>query len=94
MENVVYNHLVFKGYKVLVGTIGTKEIDFVAEKDGEKMYLQVALSLNDEATLEREFGNLQKIKDNYPKKVITLEGFSGNTIEGIESVSLREFLVE
>ena len=94
MENVVYNHLVFKGYKVLVGTIGTKEIDFVAEKDGEKMYLQVALSLNDEATLEREFGNLQKIKDNYPKKVISLEGFSGNTIEGIESVSLREFLVE
>lgn len=93
MENVVYNHLVFKGYKVLVGTIGTKEIDFVAEKDGEKMYLQVALSLNDEATLEREFGNLQKIKDNYPKKVISLEGFSGNTIEGIESVSLREFLV-
>jgi predicted AAA+ superfamily ATPase len=93
MENVVYNHLVFKGYKVLVGTIGTKEIDFVAEKDGEKMYLQVALSLNDEATLEREFGNLKQIKDNYPKKVITLEGFSGNTLEGIQNESLRVFLM-
>lgn len=65
MENVVYNHLVFKGYKVLVGTLGTKEIDFVAEKDGEKLYLQVALSLNDEATLAREFGNLKQIKANY-----------------------------
>ena len=93
MENVVYNHLVFKGYKVLVGTIGTKEIDFVAEKDGEKIYLQVALSLNDDATLEREFGNLKQIKDNYPKKVITLEGFSGNTLEGIQNESLRVFLM-
>jgi len=93
MENVVYNHLVFKGYKVLVGTLGTKEIDFVAEKDGEKLYLQVALSLNDEATLAREFGNLKQIKDNYPKKVITLESFSGNTVEGIQNESLREFLM-
>jgi uncharacterized protein len=93
MENVVYNHLVFKGYKVLVGTLGTKEIDFVAEKDGEKIYLQVALSLNDDATLEREFGNLKQIKDNYPKKVITLEGFSGNTLEGIQNESLRVFLM-
>jgi len=93
MENVVYNHLVFKGYKVLVGTLGKKEIDFVAEKDGEKLYLQVALSLNDEATLAREFGNLKQIKDNYPKKVITLESFSGNTVEGIQNESLREFLM-
>lgn len=93
MENAVYNHLVFKGYKVLVGTLGTKEIDFVAEKDGEKLYLQVALSLNDEATLAREFGNLKQIKDNYPKKVITLESFSGNTVEGIQNESLREFLM-
>ena len=93
MENVVYNHLVFKGYKVLVGTLGTKEIDFVAEKGGEKLYLQVALSLNEEATLAREFGNLKQIKDNYPKKVITLESFSGNTVEGIQNESLREFLM-
>lgn len=93
MENVVYNHLVFKGYKVLVGTLGKKEIDFVAEKDGEKLYLQVALSLNDEATLARKFGNLKQIKDNYPKKVITLESFSGNTVEGIQNESLREFLM-
>lgn len=93
MENVVYNHLVFKGYKVLVGALGTKEIDFVAEKEGEKIYLQVALSINDDKTLAREFGNLKQIKDNYPKKVITLESFSGNTVAGIQHESLREFLM-
>ncbi len=94
MENIVYNHLVFKGYKVHVGALGNKEVDFIAEKEGEKMYLQVALSINDPSTLEREFGNLQQIKDNYPKKIITLEGFNGNTLEGIETVSLREFLMK
>jgi predicted AAA+ superfamily ATPase len=94
MENVVYNHLIFKGYKVQVGILGAKEIDFIAEKQGEKTYIQVALSINDTNTMEREFGNLQQINDNYPKKVITLESFSGNTFEGIELVSLREFLMK
>ena len=72
--------------------MGQKEIDFVAEKDGEKHYYQVALSINDPATLGREFGNLRKIPDHYPKSVITMEGFSGNTFEGIETVDLRTFL--
>ena len=94
MKNVVYNHLIFKGYKVQVGILGAKEIDFIAEKQGEKTYIQVALSINDTNTMEREFGNLQQINDNYPKKVITLESFSGNTFEGIELVSLREFLMK
>jgi predicted AAA+ superfamily ATPase len=49
-----------------------KEIDFIAERHGEKMYLQVALQLKEEKTIEREFGNLLAIKDNYPKKVITI----------------------
>ena len=93
MENCVYNHLVYKGYKVRVGVLGTKEIDFIAEKEGEKMYIQVALTINDASTLERELGNLQQIKDNYPKKVITMESFSGNTVEGIEQQSLRSFLM-
>ena len=93
MENCVYNHLVYKGYKVRVGKLGTKEIDFIAEKAGEKLYIQVALSINDASTLERELGNLQQIKDNYPKKVITMEVFSGNTVEGIQIESLREFLI-
>ena len=93
MENVVYNHLRFKGYKVQVGILGNKEVDFIAEKEGEKLYVQVALSINDPNTLEREFGNLKNIPDNYPKKVITMEAFSGNTVEGIETQNLRSFLL-
>jgi len=93
MENVVYNHLVFKGYKVQVGMLGNKEVDFIAEKEGEKLYVQVALTINDPAALEREFGNLKQIKDNYPKKVVTMESFSGNTVEGIETQNLRNFLL-
>jgi hypothetical protein len=57
MENVVYNHLVFKGYKVRAGVLGSHEVDFIAEKNGEKKYIQVALTINDSATMEREFGN-------------------------------------
>lgn len=94
IENAVYNHLVFSGYKVTVGVWDQFEIDFVAEKEGEKRYYQVALSINEERTIEREFGNLQLIKDNYPKTVITLDSFHGNTHEGIISKSLREFLIE
>jgi len=93
MENAVYNHLVFKGYKVKVGVLGSNEIDFIAEKEGEKIYIQVALTINDPKTLEREFGNLKKINDNYPKTVITMEAFSGNTVEGIEAIDLRSFLL-
>jgi predicted AAA+ superfamily ATPase len=93
MENVVYNHLLFKGYKVQVGVMGNKEVDFIAEKDGEKVYVQVALSINDPNTMEREFGNLKNIPDNYPKKVITMEAFSGNTVEGIETQDLGSFLM-
>lgn len=92
MENAVYNHLVFKGYKVRVGVLGNNEVDFVAEKEGEKKYIQVALTINDPATLEREFGNLKKIGDNYPKMVITMDSFSGNTHEGIQTTDLGRFL--
>lgn len=93
MENVVYNQLVFKGYKVRIGVMGNNEVDFVAEKDGEKIYVQVALTINDPNTLEREFGNLKKIADNYPKMVITMDAFPGNTHEGIQAVDLRSFLL-
>lgn len=93
IENIVYNHLVYKEYKVNVGVIHPFEIDFVCEKNGEKLYIQVALTLNDEKTFEREFGNLQKIKDNYPKMLITLDNFEGNTIEGVQHQSLINFLL-
>src|SRR5690606_12329826 len=80
MENVVYNHLVAHNYAVNVGILGANEIDFIAEKNGEKVYVQVALALLEEQTIAREFGNLLKVKDNYPKMVVTLDHFSGNTV--------------
>ena len=69
------------------------EIDFIAEKNGEKRYFQVALTINDTKTMEREFGNLQNINDNYEKTVITLDSFSGNSYEGIKTTSLENFLL-
>jgi predicted AAA+ superfamily ATPase len=93
MENVVYNHLLFRGYQVQVGNLGALEIDFVAQRAGEKLYVQVALSINERQTMEREFGNLKKIKDNFPKIVITFDAFKGNTDEGIIATDLRSFLL-
>jgi predicted AAA+ superfamily ATPase len=94
MENVVYNHLIANDFKVKVGVLGNKEIDFVASKNGESIYIQVALSIHSETTLEREFGNLLAIKDQYPKYVITMEQFDGATYQGIHNLSLQQFLMQ
>ena len=94
LENIVYNHLLYKGYDIKVGYYGDKEIDFVGEKNGEKLYIQVALKIDSDKTAEREFGNLLKIQDNYPKIVVTEDTFSGNSYEGIRHCSIRQFLME
>ncbi|MET0464107.1 MAG: hypothetical protein ABW007_13175 [Chitinophagaceae bacterium] len=72
--------------------MNTQEIDFVCERGGERAYVQVALRLGEQATIDREFGNLLSIQDNYPKMVVTEEQFDGNTHEGIKHVQIREFL--
>jgi predicted AAA+ superfamily ATPase len=72
IENVIYLNLTQNGYQVYVGKLGHNEIDFVAEKNGQKMYIQAALALADPETEKHEFGNLLLIRDNYPKYVITL----------------------
>ncbi|MDE5585752.1 MAG: ATP-binding protein [Muribaculaceae bacterium] len=93
MENAVYNHLKILGYDVKTGIIaGGREIDFVAEKDGESLYVQVAMTVADKATAEREYGNLATIPDNYEKIVVTYRDSFPNTIDGIKTMSLREFL--
>lgn len=92
LENVVYNHLIYKGYDVKVGIIGTIEIDFIASKMGEMVYFQVTESMDDAATVNREFGNLLKIQDQYPKYVISRKSFQGNTYQGIQNMSLIQFL--
>ena len=94
LENLVYNHLLYKGYDIKVGYYGDKEIDFIGEKNGEKLYIQVALKIDSDKTAEREFGNLLKIQDNYPKIVVTEDTFSGNIYEGIRHCPIRQFLME
>lgn len=94
LENLVYNHLLYKGYSIKVGYYGDKEIDFIGEKNNEKIYIQVALKIDNEETAEREFGNLLKIQDNYPKIVVTEDSFNGNSYEGIQHYPIREFLLK
>ena len=93
LENIVYNQLLYKGYDVKTGWLETEEIDFIATNDNEMHYFQVALQLNSEKTIDREFGNLLKIKDNYPKTVITMDNKTINTYKGIPLVNIREFLL-
>lgn len=93
MENVVLHHLICQEYDVKVGKSNTYEIDFVARKQGELLYIQVAYLLHDEKTIAREFGNLERIPDNYPKMVVSMDDFKGNTHKGIQHVSLKDFLL-
>lgn len=93
IENAVYLHLKNLGYKINVGTLPNGEIDFVAEKAGVPVYIQVAYLIYEEKTIEREFGNLMKIKDNYPKYVISMNPMNRpRDYEGITHLTLRQFL--
>lgn len=93
IENVVYLHLRNLGFEVFVGQFRQMEIDFVAKKKGTVLYFQVTYLLSSEETIKREFGNLQLIKDNYPKYVISLDSFySGGSHDGIILLHLRDFL--
>ena len=94
LENVVCQHLLINGYSVSIGRIADKEIDFVAEKRGERMYVQVAATILEEQTRKREFGNLQAIEDNYPKLVVTLDALEGVSYQGIQQLPIRKFLLE
>ena len=93
LENLVFIHLTMSGYKVNVGKLGDREIDFVCEKSGERLYVQVAYLLKDDAARSREFGNLLAIKDNYPKVVVSMDEAAGNGFKGIEQVNVRNFLL-
>lgn len=94
IENSVYLHLKGLGYKISVGTLPNGEIDFVAEKGGNPVYIQVAYLIADDSTMEREFGNLLKIQDNYPKYVISMNPMvRPQNYEGIRHLTLRQFLM-
>lgn len=92
LENIVYLELIRRGFAVSIGKIDDFEIDFIAEKDGNKEYYQVSASVLDPATFEREITPLRKVSDNYPKYIITMDEFSSNN-EGIRQVNVIDFLL-
>ena len=92
IENVVYLHLLMSAYNVTIGKLMDKEIDFVADKAGTRMYIQVAFTIPTQNVKEREFGNLLAIKDNYKKIVVSLDEFQVDSFQGIEHIHLRKFL--
>lgn len=93
LENLVFMHLMAAGYEVTVGQIGKKEVDFVCDKGGERLYVQVAYLIPDDKVRDREFGNLLAIPDNFPKKVVTMDDVAGGSYRGIEHVHLENFLL-
>ena len=96
MENIIYQQLIRLGYQVYVGQLQAGEIDFVCMKsEGQRVYIQVSYIIAEQATREREFGNLRSIKDNYPKYVISLTPLlAKNDDDGITHIHLRKFLRE
>ncbi len=94
LENLVFIHLKRLWFKVYIWKLKDKEVDFVAEKNWEKIYIQVSYLLTDDKVIKREFGNLLKIKDNYPKVVLSLDETFGNTYEGVIHMNIRQFLLK
>lgn len=92
LENIVYLELLRRGYKVTVGKTGEKEIDFVCDKRGDKLYVQVTYLLASEDTIKREFDAYDTIRDNFPKYVVSLDEFDMSR-NGIKHQNIRDFLL-
>jgi len=92
LENLVYNKLVSDHYKVNIGKLGDMEIDFIATKNNQTKYIQVAYQLTDDKVMEREFGNLLQIPDNYEKIVVSADDFATGNYKGIQHIHILDFL--
>ena len=93
LENIVYLELLRRGYRVMIGKVNETEVDFVAEKGNERIYYQVAASVLDPATFAREIDPLKKIRDNYPKYILTLDDFPMQEA-GIPTINVIDFLLK
>ena len=91
-KSIFYLELLRRDYKVTVGKTGNKEIDFVCDKRGEKLYVQVTYLLASDETIQREFGAYDNIRDNYPKYVVSLDEFDMSR-NGIKHRNIRDFLL-
>ena len=94
LENIVFIELLHRGYTVKTGQLGVLEVDFIAERQEEKLYIQVAYLLDNEKTIEREFGNLMRITDNFPKMVLSLDEYWEKSRQGIIRKNIIDFLME
>lgn len=93
LENLVFLHLLAACYEATIGMIGNRKVDFVCEKAGERLYVQVAYLIADDKTKEREFGNLLSIPDNFPKIVVSMDEITGGSHRGIIHTPLEDFLL-
>lgn len=91
LENIVYFELLRWGYEVYIGKLNTREIDFVAVRRDERVYVQVCRNFPEDS--DREIGNLLDIKDHYPKYVVTLDEIAGGNINGVKIMHLSNFLL-
>ena len=94
LENVVYLELKRRGYRINIGKVGSTEVDFVTEKNGNVTYVQVTASMTDEKTFEREMAPLKTIKDNHPKMILTLDRFTAGNYDGITVENVIDWLLE
>ena len=92
LENIVYMELLRRGYAITVGKIGAKEIDFICQKQEQKIYVQVTYLLASEETIQREFGIYESVRDNFPKYVVSMDEFRFSR-NGIKHKNIREFLL-
>ncbi|MCL2783403.1 MAG: ATP-binding protein, partial [Propionibacteriaceae bacterium] len=93
LENIVQAEMRFRGYDVAIGKINNQEVDFVASKGDERVYLQVCVSAIDPTTRAREFAPLLAIRDSYPKYVLSLDDLAGGTVDGVKHERLQDFLL-
>ena len=93
IENVVYFELLRRGYDVAIGKVDTAEVDFVATKTDEKLYVQVTESMVSEEVRRRELAPLQKIRDNYEKIILSMDTGLDSSYDGIKSLNLIQWLL-
>ncbi len=93
IENIVFLELIRRGYRVYIGKVGEAEVDFVAEKPNEKLYIQVTESMYSQETTKRELRPLRMISDNYEKIILSMDRNYVNSYDGIKSLNLLDWLL-
>ena len=93
LENIVYLQLLYDGYEASIGKLRAGEVDFVATRDGETLYIQVTEDMSDQSTMERELAPLFAIRDAHPKMIVVAKGSYPANIDGVKIVKIEDFLL-